>query len=54
MQIKKRIFDTEKLESKANSFTFDDKYCAISIRQLQTAFCLFDVGICIGSCLFCD
>jgi hypothetical protein len=54
MHIKKRSFDKLKIESKLDVPTFDDTYCAVSIRHLQTAFYLLFLGLCIGSCLFCD
>jgi hypothetical protein len=44
MCTKKRCFEKAKTEGKTVSPTFDDTFCAISIRQMQTAFCLLVVG----------
>jgi hypothetical protein len=44
MHMKKRSFDKLKMESKLDVPNFDDTYCAISIRHLQTAFSLLLLG----------
>jgi hypothetical protein len=44
MHIKKRSFDTLKMESQLDIPTFADTYYAISIRHLQTAFYVLMLG----------
>ena len=44
LNIKKRVNDEDKLESKYDSPTFDYSYSAISISYLQTAFYFFILG----------
>jgi hypothetical protein len=50
-QIKKRVFDKGKMESKVSSYTLADSYSAISIRNLQTVFYLLVLGYVLA--VFC-
>jgi hypothetical protein len=52
MHIKKRCFDKLKIESKLDVPNFDDTYCAISIRHLQTAFSLLFLGYVLAVACF--
>jgi hypothetical protein len=50
-QIKKRYYDKLKIQSKFDTYTFDDTYFAISVKDLQTAFYLLLKGYALA--LFC-
>jgi hypothetical protein len=52
MRIMKRGFEKEKIESKFNSFTFDNTYYDINIRHLQTAFYLLMLGYVLAFACF--
>jgi hypothetical protein len=42
--VNKSSLDELKVESKLDVPTFDDTYCAVSVIQLQTAFCVLMLG----------
>jgi len=52
MHIKKRSFNTLKMESQLDIPTFADTYYAISITHLQTAFYLLMLGYVLAVACF--